>query len=65
MSFKDIFLVWSSAALLLSGAKPFVQFSRGYYEEQFHEIIFNLDKSFRRRCILKIFLIWSSGDPFV
>ena len=24
-----------------------------------------LDKCFRRRCVLKIFLIWSSGSPFV
>ena len=33
-------------------------------EEQFSEIILNLDKRFRR-CCLKIFLIWSSGGPFV
>ena len=26
----------------------------------FGEIIFNLDQWFRRRCLLKIFLIWSS-----
>ena len=62
---KIYFLSGALAALLLSGAKPFVQFSRGYYEEQFSEIILNLDKWFRRRCLLKIFLIWSSGDPFV
>ena len=29
------------------------------------EIILNLDQWFRRRCILKIFIIWSSGDHFV
>ena len=29
--------------------------------EQFCEIIFNLDQWFKRRCCLKIFLIWSSG----
>ena len=28
-------------------------FGRGYYEEQFCEIIFNLDQWFRRRCLLK------------
>ena len=39
-------------------------FGRGYYEEQFFEIILNLDQWFRR-CCLKIFLIWSSGSPFV
>ena len=40
-------------------------FGRRYYEEQFCEIILNLDQWFRRRCRLKIFLIWSSGGPFV
>ena len=40
-------------------------FGRKHHEEQFCEIIFNLDKRFRRICRLKIFLIWSSGDPFV
>ena len=40
-------------------------FGRGYQEEQFCEIILNLDKWFRRRCLLKIFLIWSSGGPSV
>ena len=34
----------------------------GNYEEQFCEIILNLNQW---RCLLKIFLIWSSGDPFV
>ena len=34
-------------------------------EEQFCEIILNLDQWFKRRCLLKIFLIWSSGGPFV
>ena len=29
------------------------------------EIILNLDQWFRRSCRLKIFLTWSSGDPFV
>ena len=42
---------------MFSGAE-----SIGYQEEQFFEIIFNLDQ---RRCRLKIFLIWNSGGPFV
>ena len=37
----------------------------GYQEEQFCEIILNLDHWFRRRCLIKIFLIWSSYSPFV
>ena len=42
-----------------------MHFGRGYYEEQFCKIILNLDKWFRRRCILKIFLILNSVGPFV
>ena len=38
---------------------------RRHQEEQFLEIILNLDQGFKRRCHLKIFLIWSSGGPFV
>ena len=38
---------------------------RRYHEEQFCEIILNLDKWLSRRCRLKIFLIWSSGCPLV
>ena len=52
-------------ALLFSGAQPFVQFCRGYQKEQFCEITLTLDQWLRRRCRLKIFLIWNSGGPFV
>ena len=40
-------------------------FGRGYYEEQSCEIILNLDQWLMRKCLLKIFLIWRSGGPFV
>ena len=40
-------------------------FGRGYYEEQFCEIILNLDQWFKRICRLKIVFIWSSVGPFV
>ena len=43
-------------ALLFSGAEPFLQICRGYYEEQFCEIILNLDQWFWRKCLLKMFL---------
>ena len=43
----------------------FGKFGKGHYVEQFCEIILNSNKWFRRRCLLKIFLIWSSGGPFV
>ena len=40
-------------------------YGRGYHEEQFCEIILNLGQWFRRRCVLKIFPIWSFSDHFV
>ena len=40
-------------------------FGKGHYEEQFFEIILNLNQWLRRRCLLKIFHIWSSSVPFV
>ena len=40
-------------------------FGRRHHEEQFCEIILILYRWFRRKCLLKIFLIWSSGCPFV
>ena len=40
-------------------------YGRGCYKEQFCEIILNMDQWFRRSCLLRIFLIWSSGGPFV
>ena len=40
-------------------------FGRRHHGEQFCEIILNLDQLFRRKCLLKVFLIWSSGNPFV
>ena len=39
-------------------------FGRVHHEEQFCEIILNLDQ-WLRRCSLNIFLIWGSGGPFV
>ena len=39
-------------------------FEETHHEEQFCEIIMKLDKSFRRRCDFKMFLIWKSGGPF-
>ena len=49
---KD-FLSRALAALMFSGAKPFMQFGRGHYGEQSHENILNLDQWFQRRCLLK------------
>ena len=36
-----------------------------HHKDQSCEIILNLDQWFGRKCRLKVFLIWSSGSPFV
>ena len=38
---------------------------RRHHEEQFCEIILNVNPWFGRKCCLKVFLMWSSGSPFV
>ena len=40
-------------------------FDRRHDEEQFCEIISNLDMWLRKKCCLNVFLIWSSCSPFV
>ena len=43
-------------ALLFSGAEPLCNFGRRHHENQFCEIILNLDQWFRKRSHLKYFL---------
>ena len=66
--------IWTSGSgdaverYFLSGALDhfayLCNFGRGYPEEQFCGTILNLDQWLSRRCIIKIFLIWSSCSPF-
>ena len=65
MSLKDISYVELWQPLCLVEQIQVCNFGRRHHEEKFCEIILNLDKRFRRRCRLKILLIWSSGCPFV
>ena len=65
MSFKDITYLELWHPFCSAERNHLFNFGRGYYEEQFCEIILNLDQWFRRRCLLNLFLIWSSGGPFV
>ena len=65
MSFKDTSYLELWLPFCSAEQNSLCNFGRGYYEEQFCEIILTLDQWFRRRCLLKIFLIWSSGGPFV
>ena len=65
MPFKDISYLELWPPFCSEERNHLCNFSREYQEEQFHEIILNLDQRVRRRHRLKIFLIWSSGWPFV
>ena len=64
MLFKDISYLELWWYLCLVEQNHLCNFGRRYHEEQFCEIILNLDQWFGR-CRLKIFLIWSFGGPFV
>ena len=65
MSFKDSSYLELWQPFCYAERNHLCNFGRGYQEEQFCEIILNLDQCFRRRYVLKIFLIWSSGGPYV
>ena len=65
MSFKDISYLELWRPFCSAERNHLRNFCRGYYGEQFCETILNSDQRFRRRCHLKIVLIWISGGPFV
>ena len=52
-----IYLFLALVAILFSQADGQSNFGRDHHEEHFCENILNLDQWFRRRCLLKIFLI--------
>ena len=65
MSFKDISYLELWHSLFSVDWNHLCIIGRRHSEEQPCEIILNLDQWFRRKCCLKVFLIWSSGGPFV
>ena len=72
MSFKDISYLEVWRPFCSAERNHLCNFSRGYLEEQFCDIIFNLDQWFRRRFRLKDFLcgalaalVFSGAEPFV
>ena len=65
MSFKDISYLAIWQPLSSADWNHLCNFGRRHHEEQFCEIILNLDQWFRRKCCLNVFLILSSGSPFV
>ena len=65
MSFKDISYLELWWPYWSADRNHLFNFGRRYHEEQICEISFNLDQWFRKKCRLKVFLILSSGNPFV
>ena len=59
------FLSRALAALCLAGWNHSCKFGRRHHEEQFCEIILNLDHWFWKKCHFKIFLILGSDIPFI
>ena len=65
MSLKDISYLELWQPLCSADRNHLCNFNRRHHEKQFCEIILNLDQWLRRKCRLKVFLIWSSGSPYV
>ena len=65
MSFKDSSYLGLWQLLCSVGWNHLCNIGRRHHEEQSCEIILNLDQWFRRKCRLKVFLIWRSSSPFV
>ena len=64
MTFKDISYLELWQPLCSVNWNHLCNFRRRHHEEQSCEIILNLDEWFRKKCCLRVFLIWSSGSPF-
>ena len=65
MSFKDISYLELWQPFYSREENHLCNFGRGHYEEQFCEIILNLDQWFSKKCCLKTFVIYSSSGSFV
>ena len=65
MSFTDIFIFSSGGHLVQQVEIMYTNFGGGHIEEQFSEIILNLNQWFRSGYHSKIFLIYSSGGHLV
>ena len=65
MSFKNISYLELWRPFCSAEKNHLCNLGKGYYEERICEIILKLDQWFRRKYHLKVFLIWSSGSPFV
>ena len=63
--FKDIFYLELWQPFCLADRNHLRNFGRRNHEKQFCEFLLNFDQWFRRKCILNVFLIWSSDSPVV
>ena len=65
MSLKDISYLKLWQPIFLVEWNHLCNFGRRHHEDQFCEIILNLDQWFSKRYCLKKFLIWSTVGPSV
>ena len=65
MSFKDMSDLDLWRPFYSAERNHLFNFGKSHHEEQFCEIIMNLNQWLRRSCRLNIFLICSSGGHFV
>ena len=65
MTFKDISYPELLQPLCSVDWNLLCNIGRRHPEEQPCEMSLNLDQWFRRKCCLKVFLIWSSSSPFI
>ena len=62
---KDISYLWLWQPFFSVLPNHLCNYDSGHYAEHLSEIILNLEQWFKRKCSLKIFLIYSPGGPFV
>ena len=65
MSFKGIFYLELRQFICSVDWNHLCNFGRRHHEEQSCEINLSLDQWLRRKCRLKVFIIWSFCSPFV
>ena len=65
MSFKDISYLELWQPMCSVDWNHLYTIGRRHHEKQSCKNILHLDQWFRRKCRLKVFLIWSSGSLFV
>ena len=65
MLFKEVLYLELWRPFCLAEQNHLCNIGREHHEEQFNEVILNLDQWFRRRCSLKTFLTKSSSGTYL